>query len=105
MNRTQDNTQLLGTCSYCDAVITKVAANSHLKSCIIRSASNEAANASRGPRETFFHLRVEDMSRAEYWLDLEMRGISPLVRLDDYLREIWLECCGHLSGFSMGLWS
>jgi len=25
--------------------------------------------------------------------------------LDRYLRAIWLECCGHLSQFSVGGWS
>ena len=34
--------------------------------------------------------------------DLEMRGSATLAKLDDYLRAIWLECCGYLSGFTIG---
>jgi hypothetical protein len=36
---------------------------------------------------------------------LEIPGKTQLVELDDYLRAIWLECCGHLSQFSIGGWS
>ena len=36
-----------------------------------------------------------------YWLDLEMKSQATLARLDQFLREIWLECCGHLSAFQI----
>ncbi len=54
--------------------------------------------------ETLYHLRVQDAWRNEFWLDLEMRGSATLKDLDDYLRAIWLECCGHLSRFSIEGW-
>jgi hypothetical protein len=34
-----------------------------------------------------------------------MRGSAALKNLDSYLRAIWLECCWHLSKFSIGAWS
>jgi hypothetical protein len=34
-----------------------------------------------------------------------MDGKAALEKLDSYLRAIWLECCGHLSEFSIGRWS
>jgi hypothetical protein len=37
-----------------------------------------------------------------FWLDVEVRVESPLRRLDDLLRRVWLECCGHLSAFETG---
>jgi hypothetical protein len=37
-------------------------------------------------------------------MHLEMNGRAQLSALDDYLRAIWLECCGHLSHFSIGGW-
>src|SRR3990172_8965481 len=40
----------------------------------------------------------------KFWLDLEMRGSATLEKLDAYLRAIWLECCGHLSKFTVGGW-
>ena len=33
-----------------------------------------------------------------------MTGSASLVKLDKYLRAIWLECCGHLSEFTVGGW-
>lgn len=33
-----------------------------------------------------------------------MRSSSTLEDLDYYLRRIWLECCGHMSQFSVGGW-
>mgnify|MGYP002398251250 CR=1 FL=1 len=52
-----------------------------------------------------YHLRVQARGQPEFWLDIEARGESQLTDLDDYLRAIWLECCGHLSRFSVGGWS
>src|SRR5262249_38852933 len=49
-----------------------------------------------------YYLRVQDAYNNEFWLDLEMRGSATLKQLDTYLRAIWLECCGHLSRFSVG---
>lgn len=47
-------------------------------------------------------LRVQDAYQSGFWLDLEMRGSKTLQHLDTYLRGIWLECCGHMSQFSLG---
>lgn len=37
-------------------------------------------------------------------MDLEVCGASTLKDLDHYLRQVWLECCGHMSRFSVGGW-
>jgi hypothetical protein len=50
------------------------------------------------------HLQVQSAHMDEFWLHLEMRGSAPLEDLDEYLRAIWLECCGHMSQFSRGGW-
>jgi hypothetical protein len=34
-------------------------------------------------------------------LDLEIKADAKLRRLDDFLRRTWVECCGHLSEFSV----
>ena len=46
-----------------------------------------------------FYLRVEGKGAPMFWLDVEVKGTSPIRRLDDLLRRVWLECCGHLSAF------
>jgi len=44
---------------------------------------------------------VEGKEFADFWLDLEMKGDVSLWDLDDLLRRIWLECCGHMSAFKI----
>lgn len=93
-----------GRCAYCGTEITKSAARKHLSACPQRQAAIEKAKQKKSKSETLYYLRVQDAWRSEFWLDLEMRGSSTLKDLDYYLRRIWLECCGHLSRFSVGGW-
>jgi hypothetical protein len=71
----------------------------HLGTCAQRQAAIAKAESTQAASETLYHLRVQDAYQPEFWLDLEMPGSKSLKALDKYLREIWLECCGHLSEF------
>ena len=51
---------------------------------------------------SLFRLRVEDAYTPFYWLDIEVKATAELSDLDRFLRDIWLECCGHLSLFAIG---
>ena len=96
--------QSKGTCNYCAAEIAKSGVAKHLSACPKRQAIIKKEERKKAESETLYHLRVQDVWRNEFWLDLEMRGSSTLKDLDYYLRGIWLECCGHLSRFSVGGW-
>jgi hypothetical protein len=37
-----------------------------------------------------------------YWMHLEVAAGTTLATLDRFLRDTWLECCGHLSAFEIG---
>lgn len=93
--------QSQGTCAYCGKEMAKGGLTNHLNTCPQRQAAIAKAESGKGSSEALFHLRVQDAYRNDFWLDLEMRGSKTLKYLDDYLRAIWLECCGHLSQFSM----
>jgi len=93
-----------GTCAYCSEIITRRSVMKHLDTCQKRQESLREAEASERPTETLWHLRVQDAYDKDFWLDIEMRGAATLAKLDDYLRAIWLECCGHLSEFTIGGW-
>ncbi|MBI3652599.1 MAG: hypothetical protein HY231_16380 [Acidobacteria bacterium] len=93
--------QSTGECSYCGQVLAKSAMTKHLPKCPQRLQVIAQAEQKQGRRETLYHLRVRE-PYGEFWLDLEMRGTARLKDLDDYLRAIWLECCGHMSQFSVG---
>ena len=93
-----------GTCAYCSEIITKRGVVKHLDKCPKRQEALSAAEASSRSVETLWHLRVQDAYDKDFWLDLEMVGSASLDKLDKYLRAIWLECCGHLSKFTIGGW-
>ncbi|MBI2360348.1 MAG: hypothetical protein HYV04_15855 [Deltaproteobacteria bacterium] len=93
-----------GKCSYCGSEIAKSGATKRLSACPKRQAIIEEAERRKAKSETLHHLRVQDAWHSEFWLDLEARGSGTLKDLDHYLRRIWLECCGHMSRFSVGGW-
>lgn len=83
-----------GTCQLCRRQVAKSAMRCHLESCLSREAE-------QGSQEVI-QLRIESPGRAAYWLDVELKASAQLTSLDSFLRRIWLECCGHLSAFTIG---
>ncbi|MDR2090685.1 MAG: hypothetical protein LBP62_03425 [Clostridiales bacterium] len=51
--------------------------------------------------EPCFLLVIEGLYDPDYWLVADVALDKPLSALDTFLRKIWLECCGHLSRFSV----
>jgi hypothetical protein len=49
-----------------------------------------------------FHLVVEGRWAKAYWIHGAAPVKVPLSKLDNFLRHIWLECCGHMSAFEIG---
>lgn len=96
--------QSRGICSYCGEEAAKSAMARHLAGCVKRKEAIEKADQGPGTAETIYHLSVRDAYQSEFWLHLEMPGSRTLKDLDTYLRRIWLECCGHMSRFSVGGW-
>ena len=87
-----------GTCLLCGKSYRKSGMTRHLQSCISKVGLPEEPG--RGHAKSV-HLYVEDDYRPEYWLHLALSASAKLYQLDYYLREIWLECCGHLSLFDI----
>jgi hypothetical protein len=84
--------------------MTKGGLTRHLPTCSQRQEAISTTNQKPGRKQKLYHLRVQDAWQPDFWLHLEMNGSATLVDLDHYLRAIWLECCGHLSQFSVGGW-
>jgi hypothetical protein len=51
--------------------------------------------------ERSFHLFVEGRYNKVYWMHLAAPVEAPLSSVDAFLRRIWLECCGHMSAFTI----
>jgi hypothetical protein len=96
--------QSRGKCQYCGEEAAKSGMARHLAKCDKRADSIQAVASGIQPEETIWHVRVQDAYGKDFWLDMEMRGSASLTTLDKYLRAIWLECCGHLSKFTVGGW-
>lgn len=45
-------------------------------------------------------LKIEGAYAKDYWLFVDIPLTASLTSLDHFLRDIWLECCGHMSAFS-----
>jgi len=84
--------------------VTKQGVTRHLSRCPGYQTALQRADGSRRKADTLFHFRAQDAYGGQFWLDLEIQGSATLQDLDDYLRAIWLECCGHMSRFSIGGW-
>lgn len=84
-----------GICSLCGHSAAKPQMSRHLVACVPR-------HDTRGPKERLLQLRVEAGGDPAYWLYLEARSNATLEQLDALLREVWLECCGHMSAFRLG---
>lgn len=98
------NGKTQGACTFCGRRGSRGGMSRHLQTCAARKAANRVADAQPGEPEPVIHLQVQTPTGGDFWLHLEMRGSATLKRLDDYLRAIWLECCGHMSRFSRGGW-
>ena len=87
-----------GKCFFCEHAFAKNAITRHLESC---PARQEFIAKENGKPAQLFHLLVEGREEPKYWLHIEIPASSNLVELDNFLRAIWLECCGHLSQFTI----
>ena len=82
-----------GKCLFCGKTFAKAGINRHLITHL-----NEKDNAAG----ISFLIKVETDPRwgkTPYFLSLWVDGEATLKQLDKFLRDIWLECCGHMSAF------
>jgi len=80
-----------GSCPYCEKTMAKRGISRHLDTHLKKMSPTAGKLA--------YHLRIEG---GPYFLNVLMNSTSSLTILDSFLRKIWLDCCGHLSRFSLG---
>jgi len=78
-----------GNCYICGATISKPAAKKHL----LKHYGEK--NGGIG----CYLLKVEGMFDKRYWLYIDVPVEETLREVDIFLRQIWLECCHHMSAF------
>jgi hypothetical protein len=83
-----------GQCYLCGETFSKRVMTRHLTKCL-------AEHPQKGKQRKTFRLVAEGQYLPEYWLQLEVPAEATFLTLDGFLRDIWLECCGHLSAFTV----
>src|SRR5256884_5139080 len=103
-NKTATKEVSKGVCGFCKGEFEKAKMTQHLKYCKQRTAEieTELESIPTTQKTRFFHILVEGRYNPQYWMHLELSASDTLADLDDFLRVIWLECCGHLSEFTIG---
>lgn len=69
----------------------------HLQTCKKRVDLCEKAEKT----EKYFELLLYGAYNKDYWLIIQIKENATLDNLDRFIRDIWVECCGHLSAFEI----
>lgn len=88
--------KIKGKCKYCAKEYAYSYMGRHLDACKERQRQLVAET---GKKCGYFELAIYPRYHKEHWLFIEIKESATLRDLDTFLRDIWLECCGHLSAF------
>jgi hypothetical protein len=90
-----------GTCLVCKSTFTSSGMTKHLQLCLPEYLQNQLGKK-KGKARPLFHILVQGAYSPQYWLHLKISGDARMKDLDQFLRDTWLECCGHMSLFRQG---
>ncbi len=89
-----------GKCAGCGGMYTPVKGSTHLLVCAdVLKILRSDAKVTEGYYIHIVWAEYPDM----YWMILAIPKNLTLAALDEFLRNEWLECCGHLSEFVLGV--
>ena len=83
-----------GECNYCKKVFNNTDITKHILSC----KTKEENDLKEEENNKVLLIKAGD---GPFWIYFEVNSSSKLKKIDDFLRNIWLECCGHLSMFKI----
>ena len=81
-----------GICAYCKKSFAGNAIARHISLCGDRKKAN---NRAVGNEKIFLIKSWAD----PFWVYFEINASDSFEDIDNFLRDLWLECCGHLSAF------
>jgi len=91
-----------GKCYYCGKDITKTYVTRHLKACKKRAKYQEFVKNQKGKLKDLFLLQVNFREKpSTFWMYISVDENATLLDLDQFFRDVWCECCGHLSMFKI----
>jgi hypothetical protein len=93
------NCKLKGKCYYCNKELTERTIKRHMKSCNVMKNSIEEKMPPKGRKRKQFIIAIKPNGTSEYCIYLSIDGSLGLVHIDQFIKDVWVECCGHLSRF------
>lgn len=100
--KTDNKKAILGTCFTCNKQnISKAIMFKHIKTCL-KNGETSGGKEPKSKEANAFLLRITDVYMKEYFLCILLPFTSTLNSLDTFLRNEWVECCGHMSEFNVG---
>lgn len=88
-----------GKCLGCHELFSKKKMKNHLNSCL-QTNTGDKPDTEKTERAKNYLVRCQAKYFPYYWIYLSISEKATLTQLDKFLRNLWLECCGHLSSFS-----
>ncbi len=88
-----------GKCKYCGKEYTRPYMLRHLDTC---PARKEKLGEEKGKKQGWFTIEITARAESAHWLIIEISEEDTLEDLDRFIRDIWVECCWHLSAFTIG---
>lgn len=92
VTRKKTTTGARNFCNLCNEAFAIPKMQSHLLQCVLDNI----------PQGTSYLFKVVDKFQRKFWLYLLVGEGTSFGELDQFLRDQWLECCGHLSEFRLG---
>ena len=80
----------IGTCRLCKLNFAYSEIQKHLSAC--KPYADDKGNK---------HVFLIKAEMFPFWVYFEAEENLTLKRVDKFLRELWMECCGHLSAFTI----
>jgi hypothetical protein len=93
------STQSKGKCNFCEKEYTKTSMQKHISACKERKHRHDIIENDK--KSGYFGLSITGKYNKDYWLLIEVKEEATLKDIDKFLRDIWLECCDHLSSFKI----
>lgn len=80
-------------CMVCKKNYASSGLQRHLGACVKKHIADDTLST------TLYQFKIYDKYMKDYYLHVLISKKAKLFHLDRFLREIWLECCGHMSSF------
>jgi len=93
---------LKAKCYYCNKELTEKTIKRHMKNCSEIEKRIDEKRTTDGKLRNQFIIAIKPKEGGnEYCIYLSIDGTLGLIHIDQFIRDIWVECCGHLSGFGI----